>query len=63
MKLYCPKCDPEATIKIKWTSKEPCICPACGETMVEINDIMSALFVEKIVEKPIDTDNQIDYFI
>jgi len=50
MKLYCPKCDPEAEIKIKWTSKQPCYCPQCNSIMVEIIELESAIFVEKIVD-------------
>lgn len=51
MKMYCEKCDPEMTIRVKWSSPQPCICPCCGAEMVEINEIQSAIFQEKIIEK------------
>jgi hypothetical protein len=57
MKKYCEKCDPEMTIKIKWSSKQPCVCPCCGSEMVEINEIESAIFQEKIVEKIVAQNN------
>lgn len=57
MIMHCEKCDPEMAIKIKWPMKQPCICPDCNVEMVEINEIQSAIFQEKIVEKIVARDD------